>query len=184
MAHDRVAEDRLAVVGEGHGACPLERGEVSELFAMAADGCSGNRKDVHVRAARGIEHPAGDFSRVIHGAGVGHGADGGKAAGGCGHGAAGDRLFVGLAGLAQVNVNIDEARCDDESAGVEAFIGATAQLARRSHFRDTAVFEQEVVFPLELLGGVNEETVTDCEGSFVIHAKTKTISPQICADER
>ena len=119
-------------------------------------------KDVHVGAARGIEHPARDVRRVIHGAGVRHGADGGKSAGGGGHGAAGNGLFVRLSGLTQVDVNINEAGRDDQSAGVEALVGLAAQLAGGSDFRDAAVLEQQIVLALKVLCGVDEETVADC----------------------
>ena len=64
------------------------------------------------------------IQRVISGVsftgdGVGHRADGGESAGSGGGGAGGDGFLVALAGLAQVNVNIDQTRSDDEAFRVD-----------------------------------------------------------------
>src|SRR5689334_430493 len=118
-----------------------------------------------MRAASGIEHPARDFRRIIHRAGIRHGADGGKSSRSRGHGAAGDGLFVRLAGLSQMDMNIDEAGRDDESAGVESVVGFSAQFAGGRDFNHATIFEQEIVLALKTLSGVDEETVADCESS-------------------
>ncbi|MGA3349282.1 MAG: hypothetical protein ABSC33_09685 [Candidatus Sulfotelmatobacter sp.] len=51
----------------------------------------------------------------------------------------GDGFFVALSGLAQVNVEIDEAGGDDQAAGVEFFVGAAANFIRWRNFGHAAV---------------------------------------------
>ncbi|MGZ7107000.1 MAG: hypothetical protein ACXVKC_16300, partial [Candidatus Angelobacter sp.] len=48
-----------------------------------------------------------------------------------------------------------------------------------SDLDDAAVFEQKIVLTLKMLSGVEEETVTDCEAAFIVHAKSKTIGPDL-----
>ena len=61
FAHDAVFEDRMAVVGDGHGACGLERGEVVQRFTFGSARGSADGKDANARATFGCEHPAGRF---------------------------------------------------------------------------------------------------------------------------
>ena len=68
-----------------------------------------------------------------------------------------------LTGLAQMDVNINESRCDNEALGVKGFIGLAAQLARRRDFSDASVFEQEIVFAFNVGRGVDEKAVANCE---------------------
>src|SRR5579864_3256747 len=159
LAHDLVVEDGLAIIAQGHGPGALEGREVGELFTAAANGRSSNGEDIYVSAASGIKHPARDFRRVVHRVGIRHGADGGKSSGSRGHGAAGDGLFVRLTGLAEMDMNIDEAGSDDEAASVERVVGFTAQFAGGSDLNHAAIFEQKIVLALKMLSGIDEETV-------------------------
>src|SRR6185437_16374251 len=105
LAHDIVVKNRLAVIAHGYGAGALERGEIGKLPTHAADGGCSDRKDIDVRATSWIEHPAGNLRRIIYRICVWHGADGSKSASSRSHGAAGNGLFVRLAGLTQMDVN-------------------------------------------------------------------------------
>jgi hypothetical protein len=73
-----------------------------------------------------------------------------------------------------MDVNIDKTGSYDEPTPVEGLVGFAAELAGGSDLDHAAVFEQEVIFALKMLSGVDEETVADCERSFVVHAKTKS----------
>ena len=64
--------------------------------------------------ARLLQDEQRDAGVVVHRLGVRHAGDGGEAARDSRGRAGGDRLLMFLTGLAQVHVNIDEARCDDE----------------------------------------------------------------------
>ena len=67
--------------------------------------------------------------------GVGHAHDGGEAARGGGVRAGGDGFLVRLAGLAEVDVDVDEAGAGDEAAGVDllrAFFRRGGERRRRS----------------------------------------------------
>jgi hypothetical protein len=68
-----------------------------------------------------------------------------------------------LTRFAKVDVNINESRSYHQSAGIDALIGLAAQLAGGRYLSHAAVFEQKVVPALDLLRGVDEETVADCE---------------------
>jgi hypothetical protein len=70
-------------------------------------------------------------------------------------------------------MNIDEAGGNDEAARVEGVVGFSTQFAGGSNFDHAAIFEQEIVLTLKTLSGIDENTVADCESSFVVHAKTK-----------
>src|SRR5215831_19279226 len=130
-AHDLIGKDGLAVVGQSHGTGFAKRSKVGELLAFAPDGCSGDGKDVDLSVACGVLQPAGDFRRIVHGRGIGHDAYRGKTAGRGRPRTAGDGLLVRLAWLAQMDVDVNEPRSNDQPAGIEVFIGLTTQLARR-----------------------------------------------------
>ena len=164
LAHHAIFEDGVAVVGDGDGAGGFERGEVVECFAFGTAGGCGDGEDADARAAFGGEHPAGDFGRVVDGNGVGHGRDGGESACGCCGGAGGDGFFVALAGLAEMDVNVDEAGCDDEAGGVEDFstVGEL-EFAGAGDFGDAAVFEQDVFGSVDAGAGIDEVAVANDE---------------------
>ena len=90
------------------------------------------------------------FGRVVDRSGVGHGGHRGEPARGGRGRAGGDGLLVALAGLAQVDVHIDETGCNGEAGGVEDLnIGSgravgRLQLAGRGDLGDAAVLEQNV----------------------------------------
>jgi hypothetical protein len=70
-----------------------------------------------------------------------------------------------------MDMNVDETGSDDESASVEGIVGFASQLACGSDFGHAAVFEQKIVPALEVLSGVDEKTVADCETAFIIQVQ-------------
>jgi hypothetical protein len=78
---------------------------------------------------------------------------------------------VRLSGFAQMNVNINQSRRDDEPFGIESFVGFAAKFSGRCNLDHAAIFEQEIVFALKMLSGVDEETVADCESAFIVQVQ-------------
>ena len=149
--HDAGVVDAVAVVGEDPHGRPRARHEteLGELGAVEALGHGAHRH--HLGQAAGtaeVEHPLGGFGRVGDGARVGHREDGGVAARCRGRGPGGDGLGVLAAGLAQVHVEVDEARQGDETVGVEHL--DVAARAHRADLADDAVLDEQV-------GGVGAE---------------------------
>ena len=64
--------------------------------------------------------------------------------------------LCGLAGLAQMHMQIDEAGSDDAAPGVEGASGLTAQLAGRSHGGHAAVAQQHVHILIDAAGGIDD----------------------------
>jgi hypothetical protein len=68
---------------------------------------------------------------------------------------------VGLTGLAQMHVQINEAGSDDAPLGVEAPLGLTAKLSRRRH-RSHAPFAQENIHLLiDAAGRIDDVSAYD-----------------------
>jgi hypothetical protein len=116
-AHEDRVGDALPVVredahlggGVGHGA------ELGEMCALEADAHGTDRVDVGPPGV-GTQAPdlLDDAGGVLHRGGVRHRVDGGEAADRGGAGAGADGLRVLAPGLAQVRVQVDEAREGDE----------------------------------------------------------------------
>ena len=73
-----------------------------------------------------------------------------------------------------MNMDIDEARRHDQTASVERVIALATKLTPRSDLSDQPIFEEQVVVPVEFLGGIDDVAI----------ANGQTGSPQIHADER
>ena len=84
-----------------------------------ADGIDIGKPDALRFAADEIDLPLVVERRL----GVGHAADGGEPPRHRGRGAGGDRLFFLIAGLAEVNVNVDQAGRDETAGRVDDAIG-------------------------------------------------------------
>src|SRR6185437_8582625 len=132
-----------------------------ESFAHGAARCGGNGKDANRGISLRREHPARRLRRVIYGDGVGHGADGGESAGCGGRRAGCNCLLVSLAGLAQVDVNVDESGRDDEALRVQNLGPGAVDLSRRVHRGYPAFGEQQVARRVNTGGGVNQASVAD-----------------------
>ena len=149
--HDTGVVDAVSVVGEDPHGRPRARHqtELGELDAVEALGHGAHRH--HLGQAAGtaeVEHPLGGFRRVGDGARVGHREDGGVAARCRGRGPGGDGLGVLATGLAEVHVEVDEARQGDQTVGVEHL--DVAARAHRADLPDDAVLDEQV-------GGVGAE---------------------------
>ena len=159
LAHDVVLEDGKSVVCDGHDAGGLEGRIVVDGVALRSAGGGGDGEDADDGAAlRGL-HPAGGFGRVVDRERVGHGGHGGKAARRRRGRAGGDGLLVGVARLAQMDVNIDQPRRHGETGCVQN-IGAVGrlQLAGRGDLGHAAVLEQDVLGEVDAGGRVDQMT--------------------------
>ncbi len=119
MPHERGVHDRMPVVRERDRAGGVEREHLGELSAFLPQR---DRRD-RVHAARGRrgapDDPFDPCDRVEHRARVRHAGDRREAAGRRGERAGLDRLLRGLAGLAEVDVEIDEPGRRDRAARVD-----------------------------------------------------------------
>jgi hypothetical protein len=109
-AHHARVGDAAAVVGDGDAARGAQVGHLRELATglTAGDGADGVDAHEPVVAPLGDDH-LGDGAVVVDGLRVGHRAHHDEAPGGGGAGARDDVLFVLVARLAQVRVQVDEA---------------------------------------------------------------------------
>src|SRR5215467_854338 len=123
-----------------------------------------------MRAAGRVTHPLSNCRRVVDRRGVGHGADGGKSSSGCSHRPACDSFLMRLARLAKVNVNIDEAGRYDQTTSVDILVSLPLHLSCRRDLGHTPTAEQKIVFPFELLRGVDEVAATDAQTVVRSHA--------------
>ena len=85
--------------------------------------------------------------------GVGHAGDRGHAAGQGGARAGGDRLVFFVARLAQMDMNVDQARADDHALGVDDDLGFLVAPAQR---QDPAPADPEVADLVDVLPGVDD----------------------------
>ncbi len=121
-AHEDRVGDAPAVVGEHpHAGVGVGHGpELGQPLAAEADGDRTHGEHVdQARTLAQVPHLLDDAGRVGHGIGVGHGMDGGEAAQGRGARPGQDRLGVLPSRLAQVGVQVHEARQRDQPVGVD-----------------------------------------------------------------
>src|SRR5207302_9100763 len=108
-----------AFVGEGDGAALDEAADLGQLGALAALGDGADGEDVGVAGPLRLEVDELGGRLAVEGRlGVGHAGDRGDAAGEGGGGAGGDGLVLLAAGLAEVDVHVDQAGADDLAGGV------------------------------------------------------------------
>ena len=138
-AHQLGVHHRLAVVGDGHAARFLELPHLGQLLAAEPPGDGADRVDPHhARRSRAVDDELGHRAAVVGRRGVRHRADGGEPARRRGARPGGDVLFVLLPRLAQVGVQIDEARhhplpahVDHPNAGADTAGDPGTNLRRR-----------------------------------------------------
>jgi hypothetical protein len=70
---------------------------------------------------------------------VWHAADRSKTASGGGGRASGDGFFVSLPRLAQVNMQVNKTRGDDQTASIEFVVSASTNFIGRSDFSDATI---------------------------------------------
>src|SRR5215813_11967457 len=157
--HDFVLQDGFAVVSYSDSSGALESGKIRELLAKASHRSRRNRKHIDSRATFRVLHPAGDGRRIVDRRSIGHGADRGETAGRPRHGPRGNGFFVRLSGFAEMNVKVNETRCNDQAPRVEGFLGRALEFARGGHFGDASILEQDIKVTIEVLRWVEQKAV-------------------------
>ena len=161
LAHNAVFQQGTAIVAEGHRARGGQRREVGQPLALAGHGSRGHRKHVDHGAALGLLQPARDGRQIVDGRGVGHGADGGKAARRRRRRPAGNGLLLPLSRLPQMHVQVDEPGSHHQTGRVENLFGATfGNLADLGHF---AVPQQHVRLGVQFLCGIDHASTANEE---------------------
>ena len=128
-----------------------------ELLAATTLRDAARRHHVTRGLAAGGEHRRDHGGVVERRLRVRHGHDGGEASEGGGAGAGLDRLGLFVAGLAQVGVQVDEARYDEAAGGVEHGRALDAP----SHCGDDAPLDEDVGDPVA--GRVDDASAFDHE---------------------
>src|SRR5581483_3430914 len=162
-AHKLVVLHAAAIGGDSDAARALERSGGGDLLALlpGSDAPGGINPDDGI-AVGDILDELDRAGVVRHRHGVGHADDGGETAGGGGARAARDGLLVRLAGLAEVDVNIDQAGAGDEAGGIDLagafFVGGAER------FDEDAVADENIAVAIAAGGGIDEVGVGDPEG--------------------
>ena len=86
---------------------------------MAAEGGGGHGEEIDGGSRAGVEHPVEARDGVVDREVLGMATTVVKPPAAAARGAGGDGLLAGLAGLAQMDVDVDETRGDDEAGGVD-----------------------------------------------------------------
>ena len=155
-AHRLIAQDRLAVVAHRDSACIAQGFIVCQSLAHAADRRRANGIDARLRAALRRLHPLRDLGGVVHRNGIGHGGDAGEAAGRRGRGAARDGFLVALSGLAQMDMDVDEAGRHDKTGRVDQLDIFRIDVELRVHGGDAAVLDQQIARRVDFVCRVDE----------------------------
>ncbi len=151
----------LAVVGEGDAARLGELGHLRELLALEPTGDRADWVDAHHPFHAGLGHDeVGDGTVVVDGQGIGHARHCGEAARrGCAR-AGGDGLLVLVAGLAEVDVDVDEPRADHLSRG-RYHLGTLRGLESLADLGDAPVGHQHVGHRVEAVSGIDDPATLD-----------------------
>ena len=143
FAHEIAVFNVTAVIGEsgdaffGHGA------HSGQFLALEAFGDGADDFDFDFGFPFDfILHAVDDDCRIDDRLGIRHGRNAGDAAGSSCLRPRFNRFLAGLAGLAEMDVHIDEARCYDEARCVEDFGAVSAQIG--SNFLNFTIFNENV----------------------------------------
>jgi hypothetical protein len=159
-AHDAGVHDGAAVVGDGDDAGVLHGADGGQFVAGAVLGDGADGEDVgNGELAGAVDDVAGDGGIVVDGDCVWHAADGSESAGGGGAGAGLDGFGVLDAGLAEVDVHVDETGGDDEAGGVEDAGADGVEIG--ADLGDAAVLDGHVGDGVEAGGRVDDAAVLD-----------------------
>ena len=142
--HQMTGCDRSAVVGDRHGAGADHLPELREPFSFLADRHGADRMYARESGPTRLAHDEPDGRLVVgHRIGIRHRADGRESACRGRARAARHRLFVFVARLAQVHMQIHETRRHHLALHV-AHEGAFGRPQPAAHARDLAVLNQHV----------------------------------------
>ena len=120
--HEGGAHDGHTVVGERRRTGGFQGGEVVQLLPLLSrrHRCDGQDADTRTHCFRSLQHILHQLRRVHHRFGVGHTGNGSKAAGGGSSSAGLDVLLLGLPGVTEVNMRVDETRRHAKTGGIYA----------------------------------------------------------------
>jgi hypothetical protein len=90
-------------------------------------------------------------------------------------GAGHDRFFVRLPRLAQMHVQVDESRSDDQPAGIENLRIVSCHLAGFSDLGDEAIAQENIAFGIKALRGIDHAAIAE---------EQRSAEPRISADFR
>ena len=127
-------------------------------------------------AAALAENLLGDTRVIVHGVGVRHAGHGGEPAGHRGRRAAGDRLLVLLAGLAQVDVHVDEAGTHNE-AGRHRDHDGSLRRQITAHALDDAAAHEEVARAVDPLSRIDDPGALEEQGLLVAQLRCRRHAP-------
>ena len=154
-SHQLVALHTVAVVGDGDHPGLGEGTDGGEGFAFHVDGDTAGREHVHDGVA--FDHILDILDRAgiaRGGRGVGHANHGGKATGGRTVGTGRDVFLMGLARLAEVNVDVDQPRAGYEIGAVDD-LGLLFVRGGKS-IDDDAVLDEEIAYRIALVGRIDD----------------------------
>jgi hypothetical protein len=64
-----------------------------------------------------------------------------------------------------MDVNVNEAGCDEQPARIKMLLALAPQLAGRGYLGHPPVLEQKIVFAFELLCGIDYVAIANCQRS-------------------
>jgi len=113
----------MPIIGERDDAGIEKRTVGGEFLTFEALGDGPGGEDIHASRARGfVFDPSNRGGAVGRRGGIGHGHNRGEPSGRSGAGGAGDGFLVRLPRLAEVDMDINESRGDDEVGGVDRLV--------------------------------------------------------------
>ena len=155
-AHQVGVHYRPTVIGDRYSAFCGHLANLGQFFALEPFRERTDRQHPRqVRRPRSLDNVAGDRAVVVDRVGVGHAGDGGEPTGHCRLGAGQHGLFVLVAGLAQVDMHIDEARGHDQAAGVNARVSGREKAAGSVDPANQTVLDQQVTNGLQIIGRID-----------------------------
>jgi hypothetical protein len=117
-----------------------------------------------------LKQPAHPLCCINHRNCVWHAAYGGKPSRrGC-RGTGRNRLFVGLSGLAQVHMQINEPGANDQATSVELFVSAALDRVRTRYFRYSTISKQDIHRRVHARRRVDDVATLDQQAGCVLWA--------------
>ena len=133
-----------AVVGEPHRASAGQRLQVGELLSRQPFGAGRELQNPDPAPRLVVALTAPELLQAVHRRGqVGHPADGAEATRCRGRGGPGDPLLPGLAGFAEMAVEVDERRRHHRTLPAEQG-GARGQLQLGAHLLEDPILQEQV----------------------------------------
>ena len=156
-SHQQRGGHRPSIVGDRHTAGAFQLGDVGQLLALLAARHRADGIDPRqVRLGRFLEDEFGDAGVVVHRVRVRHARDRGESASDRRRGSSRDRLLVLLTRLAQVDVDVDQARADDQTGRNldDGHIAVDGKIS--AHTRDAIAVDQDVEHAVPPVCGIDD----------------------------